>query len=244
MQHCSESIQAYEKLALGEQHAFLEHFIQVETKNTLKALLITCVRMRSWQLLHQALQESDVREILWVVIDDLLSLAHADGTEDLLLQHLPDSLSEKEGRIALVFPCRIASWPLAERLIARGALPGKETFTRAFSGYISQAKNPFEFQLLTAVMADHRFGWNEILGFPSTASASDVLKRGKTSSKPAYLLCAFALMGNEQKAEYIVSLYSSGELPLIYPHIRNNGSWMKYLPAEVKGKILSDDIGM
>lgn len=244
MQHCSESVQAYEKLAADDQHAFLQHFIQVEAKNTLKALLISCVRLRSWHLLHEALQESEVREVLWVVIDDLLSLAHGDGTESTLLENLPDCLSDKEGRIAMVFPCRIASWSLAEGLMSKGALPGKETFLRAFSAYQDQTKNPFEYKLLTASMGSPEFDWQEILGFTTVSTSQDILKRSKTSSKPAYIACALALMSDIQKAACIERLCEDDNLAYAYPHITISGSWMLHLSAAAKGKFLSDDMGL
>lgn len=244
MQHCSESVKAYEKLPAGERNAFLEHFVQFEAKDTLKALLITCVRMHSWQLLSEALKVSAIRDVLWVVIDDLITLAHSDGSEDVLCQALPETLSEKEGRLALVFPSRMASWTLAEKLIAKGARPGRETFTRAFSGYQSRVKSPFEFNLLTTFMAKPDFNWVEILSFSAGSSAHDILKRSKTSSKPAYIACAFALMNDEQKALYVAEVYSKDDLPVLYPHITNEGKWMQHLPSVIKGKILSDDIGI
>ena len=245
MKHCSESVKAYEKLPLGEQAAFIKNFIKVEPKNSLKALLINCVRLRSWHLLVEALKEPEIREVLWIVIDDLLNLAHSDGTEETLLHSLPSALSEKEGRIALVFPSRIASWSLTEALLAKGALPGKETFTRAFSAYQSRSTTPYEFKLITAAMGQESFGWIEILGFPEMASSSDLVKRSKISSKPAYIACAFALMNDERKAMFFEESYNKGDdLSLLYSHITNEGSWMQYLPTQIKGIILSDDIGI
>ena len=245
MKHCSDSVKAFEKLLPGEQDAFIRNFIRVEPKNSLKALLISCVRLRSWIMLDVILKEPEIREVLWIVIDDLLTLAHNDGTEDILLQTLPNTLSEKEGRLALVFPSRMASWSLTERFLAKGALPGRETFTRAFSSYQSRSKTPYEFKLITAVMANTSFAWIDILGFPEGASSADLIKRSKISSKTAYVACAFALMNDERKAQFFEQSFNNNDdLSALYSHISNEGSWMQYLPAQVKGKILSDDIGI
>lgn len=245
MKHCSESVKAYEGLPARDRPAFIDHFIQVEPKNSLKGLLISCVRLRSWELMRLALQRAQIRDVLWIVIDDLLTLAHSDGTEEILLDNLPETLSEKEGRLSLVFPSRIMSWALTERLFAMGALPGRETFTRAFSAYENRHKTPYEFRLITAAMARKGFNWNEILSFPERATSKDIIKRSQISSKPAYIACAFALMSDEKKANYIENEFDkSGDISILYPHIENHGSWMQYLPIGVKGKILSDDIGI
>ena len=244
MQHCTDSVKAFEMLSAGERQAFVENLVHVEARNTLKSLLITCARLHSWTLLAQSLKTPEVREVLWAVIDDMLDIAHRDNVEDNLCNALPEALSNKEGRMALVFPCRISHWPLAEALFSKGAMPGRESFTRAFSDYQSRQRTLFEFKLISSAVQADGFPWAEILSFGDGASVVDILKRGANSSKPAYLVCALALMDDEQKAYFVEDLYNQNKIDTIYSHIVISGEWMKYLPANVKGKILSDDIGM
>lgn len=244
MQHCSESVKAFEKLPKSERRAFVDELVLAEQKDTLKALLITCVRMHSWSCLSSALQNPAIRAVLWSVIDDMLIIAHHDGKMIDICKVLPSPLSSKEGGLALVFPCRLALWPLTQALINKGAVPGSETFRRAFTAYESRSKTPFEFNLVTAAMGMPEFNWRELLSFPELATAMDLIKRSATSSKPGYQACAFALMKDEQKANFVEGLFEKEELGKIYPHISLTGSWMQYLSVAAKSKILSDDMGI
>lgn len=244
MWHCSDAISAFDSLEPEAQQRFLDNLPLTETKDTLKAFLISCARLHSWKLLEKSLNLQVVRDNLWAVIDDLQVIAHHDGYGNELYAALPSELTQKEGRLALVFPSTQSSWEIAEKLMRKGALPGKETFVRAFSAYLTRSKSPYEFNLLTNAICADGFDWREYLSLPHEATSVDLIKRAEVSSKPAYYACGFALMEDEQKSIFITGLKEKGNIEKIYPHITVGGPWMDYLDCDVKAKILSDAMGI
>lgn len=244
MQHCNDLVKAYEGLTPQGKLDFLTNLKNSESKDTIKALLITCARSGAWDLLSEAIRISSVRSLLWSVIDDLLVFANHNHSLNQLYACLPVRFSAKEGRLALVFPSTVKSAEIAGEMIRRSAKPGKETFLRAFSSYKSIGESPYEYLIITSAMKWSGFPWHEYLTFPSSSSHGDLLKRSLTSSKPGYTLCAITLMRPEQKAEYVTNLVEAGDPAKIYLHMDLKGKWFKKLPANVKSKILSDQIGI
>lgn len=244
MWHNPEIVEKFSTLGKREQDAFL-HELSVDIDHgTPNGLLIACVRGRSWLLLQRSLELDKVRSALWCVIDDLESFSNRDGTTEELFSSLPSRLTPEEGRLAMVFPSQIKSWPLAEKVMEKGALPGKETFLRAFDAYLTNDTTVFEFNLITNAMRDPEFQWQSLLSFQPSAGFTEILKRASTSSKVAYYAIAFALMNDEQKGLCISKLTELDELEKTRLHMDMPVKWMEYLSMNMKSKLITDVMGL
>jgi hypothetical protein len=244
MWHNPEIVEKFSTLNRREQDAFLHELSEDIEHGTPNGLLIACVRNRSWLLLQRSLEVQKVRSALWCVIDDLESFSNRDGTTDELFKSLPSRLTPEEGRLAMVFPSQIKSWSLAEKVMKKGALPGKETFLRAFDAYLAQDKTVFEFNLITNAMRDPEFQWHTLLSFQPGAGFTEILKRASTSSKMGYYAVAFSLMNDEQKGAYLGKLVELSELENTRQHMVLPEKWMEYLSMNMKSKLITDVMGL
>jgi hypothetical protein len=244
MWHYPEIIEKFPRLAKRDQDAFLHELVDDLPHGTPNGLLIACVRGRSWLLLQRSLEVEKVRSSLWSVIDDLESFSNRDGTTDDLFKSLPSRLTPEEGRLAMVYPSSIKSWAMTERVMEKGALPGKEVFLRAFDAYLSNEKTFFEYKLITNAVCDPEFDWQGLLAFAPSAGYGDILKRAKTSSKMGYYALAFALMDTEQKGYHLSKVDDLSELERMRMHAEMPSKWQDYLSMNMKSKLLTDLMGL
>ena len=198
-------------------------------------LVITLASLHHWDVLPALWHNKSIRNVLWLVVDEIARYALKDGNPKVLVKSLPNELRKVEWDLALNFVIKEHSVELLHIFLSKKAKPSFAMIERVSSLYNDKG-GEFLQECLTLFI--RKVPWRQCLGFRSFDDWRDLIKRGFYDDNPSLFVMASAIMSSKDKIKLLHDSQSDPRIKGIIKHFYLPKSALAKASNEIKKEYL------